>query len=538
MRGCGRDFAGETRRTGHPGAIIIEEFHVRRRRHHGRAFHHPERHRDGHGSRRVVPHKTGELGSLGALPHALDVFGRRVHLSREARRVFVVRSSNKLDGRARVERRPKLGCELVKILVRDGDPHVVLSPLVEKLRRLLVKIFLRLVDVEVKRGAVFGGERRAGLGRLGESRDEKPPEHGRAFGFQEVFCRVDDDNPSGVHRAEHINLVLLAPEHFFEDGLRENAQEARDDLLARFAVSGGEKLRFKKAARNGVESFDVFFELSPVFDKIVKGKNGGLRYGEHRPRQIGKDHALLLGEFRAQEGRENIAVEFQDAVKNLLAFGGFKILEAFQVVVKEVERDGVGKVVRVNQNESVGKLSAVGVETVKAGEFANQVALTVNEGKPEPSFFSFGACQVFQNEELETLRFAVPASREKMQMLEAGRSRDRKGECRGIEIEKGRVVGDCRDEILRSRIVLGNLLNGFRAVSLARGFKVLGELVAEFPKERGRAHVVPIEPPDSAAHRLGGIFHVGEERHAKRGAVGLAAGRRGKGGGGFIEDIA
>ena len=284
----------------------------------------------------MVPHETGELGSLGALPHALDVFGRRVHFPREARRVFVVRPAYQLDCGARVERRPKLGRELVKILVRDGDPHVVLSPLVEKLRRFLVKVFLRLVDVEVKRRAVFGGKRRAGLGRLGESRDEKPPKHGRAFGFQKVFCRVDDDDLSGVHRAEHIDLVLLAPEHLFKDGLRENTQEARDDLLSRFAVGGGEKLRFKKPARNGVESFDVFPKLSPVFDKIVKGKDGGLWYGEHRPRQIGEHHALFLGEFRAQEGRENIAVEFKDAVKNLLAFGGFKILEAFQIVVEEV----------------------------------------------------------------------------------------------------------------------------------------------------------------------------------------------------------
>lgn len=249
----------------------------------------------------MVPHETREFGSLGAFPHALDKFGAGVHLPREARRVFVVRPAHQLDCGARVKRCPKLGRELVEILVRDGYPHVVLSPLVEKLGGFLVEVFLRLVDVEVKRRAVSGGERSAGDGRLGDEGDEKPPEHGGTFGFQEVFRRVDDDDFSVVHRAEHIDFVLLAPEHFFKDGLRENAKESRDDLFSRFAVGRSKKLRFKKSSGDIVESFDGVPKLSPVFDEIVKGENGGLRYGEHRPRQIGEHHALLLGEFRAEE---------------------------------------------------------------------------------------------------------------------------------------------------------------------------------------------------------------------------------------------
>ena len=78
----------------------------------------------------------------------------------------------------------------------------------------------------------------------------------------------------------------------------------------------------------------------------------------------------------------------------------------------------MGQVVRVDQNEAVGECPLVGIEDVEAGQFVDEVALTVEERETETLFF--GAGEVFQNEELETLGFPVPASREKMQMLKAG----------------------------------------------------------------------------------------------------------------------
>lgn len=194
--------------------------------------------------------------------------------------------------------------------MRDGDAHVVLAALVEKLGGLLVNVLLRFVDVEVKRRPVFGGQGRAGHGRLGDERDEKPPEHGRTFGLEQVFRGVDDDDLAVLHRAEQVDLVLFVAEHLFKNGIGQDAQQARDDLLSGFAVGGSEKLGFKKAARDVVESFDHVFELLAVLHEIVKRENGRLRYRQHGAGQIGEYHALLLGEFRAQQRRKNIAVKF------------------------------------------------------------------------------------------------------------------------------------------------------------------------------------------------------------------------------------
>ena len=70
-------------------------------------------------------------------------------------------------------------------------------------------------------------------------------------------------------------------------------------------------------------------------------------------------------------------------MKNLFPFGGFKIFKPFQVVIEQIEGDGVGKVVRVDQNESVGQWAMIGIEHVQAGQFVDKVALTVQEGKAE-----------------------------------------------------------------------------------------------------------------------------------------------------------
>ena len=177
MRGCGRDFAGNFRRLGHPGAVSFEERHVGGGGHFGCSLHEAEGDGDRNGARGVMPDETGELGTVGALLLGLDKLRCRIHLACKACRVLVICASNEFYRRACLEGRSHLRGELVKILVSDGYPHVVLSPLVEKLRRLLVKVFLRFIDIEVKGGAVLGGERSAGKGCLGDEGDKEAAEH-------------------------------------------------------------------------------------------------------------------------------------------------------------------------------------------------------------------------------------------------------------------------------------------------------------------------------------------------------------------------
>ena len=66
----------------------------------------------------------------------------------------------------------------------------------------------------------------------------------------------------------------------------------------------------KKRRGYFIESFDDVFKLFAVLHEIIKGENGRLRYRQHGAGEIGKNHALLLGEFRAQKRGKNIAVEF------------------------------------------------------------------------------------------------------------------------------------------------------------------------------------------------------------------------------------
>ena len=152
-----------------------------------------------------------------------------------------------------------------------------------------------------------------------------------------------------MHGPEHVDFVLLRAKHFLKNRVRENAEKPRDDLLARLVVGAGEKLGFKKSARHVVQAFDHVFEFFPVFDKVVKSENVGLVDCQHGPRQIGENNALLLGEFRAQQRGENVAVEFENAVENFLFFRLLEVGETVQVVIEQVERDGVGEVVRVDE---------------------------------------------------------------------------------------------------------------------------------------------------------------------------------------------
>ena len=118
---------------------------------------------------------------MGALLHALNVLGGRVHFSAERYRVLVVDAAHEFDRCGGVERGPQFGVQLVEVLVGHGDAHVVLAALVEKRGGFFVDVLLGLVDVEVKRRSVFGGDGGAADGRLRDERDKEAAENRGAF---------------------------------------------------------------------------------------------------------------------------------------------------------------------------------------------------------------------------------------------------------------------------------------------------------------------------------------------------------------------
>ena len=339
-----------------------------------------------------------------------------------------------------------------------------------------------------------------------------------------------------MHRAEHIHLVLLGTEHFFENGIRENAKEPGDDLLPRFAVDTREKLRLEEAFRDGVELRDHVSKRPAVLHEIVEGKEGGPGDSKHRAGEVRKDDALLLGELGTQKRRKNIPVELQDAVKDFLPLGRFEILEPLQVGIEEVEGDRMGEIVRIDEEEAVLKRAAFGVEDVEPGQFRDEVALAVEEGEAEG--FAGRAGQVFEDEELEALRFAVAAACHDMQVLEPGGARDRERERRRIESEKRGLAGYRADELVRRRVLFRELTDRFRAVLAARGLDVFGEPVAQVPKNRGRANVVTVEAANRGAEGFGRIVEVGEEWHPKQGRAAGIVGRSLERRGSFEQDIA
>ena len=243
-----------------------------------------------------------------------------------------------------------------------------------------------------------------------------------------------------------------------------------------------------------------------------------------------------MGELRPKERRKNIAVELQYAVKDFLPFGRFEVLEPLQVGIEEVEGDRVGEIVRIDEEEAVLKRAAFGVEDVEPGQFRDEIALAVEEGEAER--FARGAGQVFEDEELEALRFAVAAPRHDVQVLEPGGARDREGERCRVEIEKRGFAGYRADKLVRRRVFFRELPDRFRAVFVARGLDVFGEPVAQVPKKRGRANVVPVKAANRGAEGLGRIVEVGEERHPKRSRAAGVVGRSLKRLGGFEQNIA
>ncbi len=148
----GRDFW----RLGHAGAVSFKKSHIGRSGHRWRFLHEAEGDGDRNGAWGVVPNETGEFGTVGALLLGLDKFRRRVHLAREACRVFVVCASDEFYGCARVQGRPHLRGELVEVLVGDRDADMIFPALIKELGRFLIEVFLRLVKVEVKGRPLLG----------------------------------------------------------------------------------------------------------------------------------------------------------------------------------------------------------------------------------------------------------------------------------------------------------------------------------------------------------------------------------------------
>ena len=211
-----------------------------------------------------------------------------------------------------------------------------------------------------------------------DQRDEKAAEDFRAGFLQQILGGVDQDHLAGIHFGEEVELGARMREHPLKGLVFENAPEAAQHLLLGVVEFARGKLGLEKLPRRAGEGCDVGRELllAARLHQFAQGVDGGVRDVQHQPRDIAEDHILLLRHFGGEQRAEHEIIEFKNGIGQPLALEHGIVFQALHADIKQIERDGIFNIARVDDADALMQGFARR-EAFQLRDGADEIALAV-----------------------------------------------------------------------------------------------------------------------------------------------------------------